>query len=140
MEIRKWMKSHVHGIKPLDSVLHARELMETHRVNQLVVLVDGKLAGIVTDRDLRDAFPSAFDEPAPRRRKPKVGHTDPRQVTVEMAMSANVVTIDPGSSMADAAKLMRRHRIGALPVVEAGRVVGIITRSDVLECFVASQG
>jgi acetoin utilization protein AcuB len=137
MEIRKWMKKEpLHSVKPLDSIQHARELMERQRVNQLPVLVDGRLLGIITDRDLRDAFPSVFDSPLFGRRKPAVTASDPRTVTVELVMTSNVTTVRPGDSMADAARLMRKQRIGALPVVEADHVVGMLTRSDVLDAFV----
>jgi acetoin utilization protein AcuB len=140
MNIRSWMKHTLHSVKPLDSIQHARELMQSHRINQLPVVVDGRLVGIITDRDLRDAFPSVFDSPLFERRKPKVAMTDPRTVTVEMVMTPNVTTVAPGDSMADAARLMRRERVGALPVVEGDRVVGIVTRSDVLDCFLDLEG
>jgi len=130
------MKHPVHSVKPLDSIQHARELMERHRVNQLPVVVDGRLVGIVTDRDLRDAFPSVFDAPDFTRRKPKVPTTDPRAVTVETVMTAAVTTAGPGDSMADAVRLMRSQRIGALPVVEGERLVGILTRSDILDACI----
>jgi acetoin utilization protein AcuB len=133
MEIRRWMKHPVHSVKPLDSIQHARDLMERHRVNQLPVMVDERLFGIITDRDLRDAFPSVFDTAEFAPRKPKVAMTNPKAVTVEMVMTANVTTAGPGDSMADAMRLMRRQRIGALPVVEGKRVVGILTRSDILD-------
>ena len=136
MEIRRWMKHPVHSVKPLDSIQHARELMERHRVNQLLVVVDNRLIGIITDRDLRDAFPSVFDAPDLTRRKANITTTDPRTVRVEMVMTPNVTTIGPGDSMADAARLMRKQRIGALPVIEAERAIGILTRSDILEGFV----
>jgi acetoin utilization protein AcuB len=130
------MKHPVHSVKPLDSIQHARELMDSHRVNQLPVVVDGRLVGIITDRDLREAFPSVFDSPLFGRRKPKVTTTDPRTVTVELVMTPNLATVGPGDSMADAVRLMRRQRIGALPVVERERVVGILTRSDILDGFI----
>jgi acetoin utilization protein AcuB len=135
MEVRAWMKHPVHAVKPRDSIEHARELMEKHRINQLPVLLDGQLVGIITDRDLRDAFPSVFDSPF-ERRKPKLATADPRTVTVEMVMTGNVTTVGPDTSLADAARLMRRQRIGALPVIDGERVVGLLTRSDVLDAFV----
>ena len=61
MNIAKWMGHPVHAVKPRDTIRRARELMAEHRVNQLPVVVDGRIVGIVTDRDLRDAFPSVFD-------------------------------------------------------------------------------
>lgn len=135
MQVRAWMKHPVHCAKPLDSIQHARELLGKYRVNQLPVTVDGRLVGIITDRDLRDAFPSVFDSALFAREKPKVTATDPRTVTVEMVMTPNVTTVAPDDSMSDAVRLMRKQKIGALPVVEGERIVGILTRSDVLDGF-----
>ncbi len=59
------MKHPVTTVRPQDSARHAREVMEKHRFNQLRVVVDGRLVGIVTDRDLRDVFPSVFESPEP---------------------------------------------------------------------------
>lgn len=136
MEVRRWMKWPVHSVKPLDSIQHARELMERSRVNQLPVIVGARLVGIITDRDLRDAFPSVFDSPLFERRKRRAVTTDPGAVVVETVMTPNVRTAAPSDSIADTVRLMRKERIGALPVVEGGRVVGILTRSDILDAFV----
>jgi len=130
------MSHPVHAVKPLDSIQHAREVLERHRVNQLPVMVDGRLVGIITDRDLREAFPSPFESSLFARRAPRVTAADPRQVTVEMVMTRDVTTVGLEESMADAARLMRTQRIGALPVVDGERVVGVLTRSNVLEAFV----
>jgi acetoin utilization protein AcuB len=132
VEISKWMKRSVITAKPRDTIRHARELMEQHRVNQLPVVRNGRLLGIITDRDVRDAFPSVFDQAAPGK-----STRVPDQVTVENVMTANVLTLGPQRSVADAARLMRRERIGAVPIVEGETLVGIFTRSDVLDAFVA---
>jgi acetoin utilization protein AcuB len=137
MEIQKWAKHPVHCVKPLDSIEHARQIMETHRINQLAVVAGGRLIGIITDRDLRAAFPSVFDSPAFSGRKHHISAADPKAVTVEMVMTTNVLTLTPHDSMVDAAQLMRRERIGAIPVVEGNRLVGILTRSDILDAFMA---
>ena len=137
MQIEKWMKRDVQCIKPLDSIQHARDVMEEHRINQLPVVVNGRLVGIVTDRNLRDAFPSVFDTPPlGKARKPPKG-TDPKQIRVEMVMTPNVLTLGPQDDIAEAARIMRRERIGAIPIVDGHRVVGIIARSDVLDAYVA---
>jgi acetoin utilization protein AcuB len=110
--------------------------MEKHRINQLPVVVDDRLVGIVTDRDLRDVFPSVFESPEPwghRERKPG---SDPATIPVEDVMTRNVLALAPGAFVADAARLMRRERIGAIPIVDGERLVGILTRSDVLDAFV----
>ena len=64
MIVANWMTKRVATVKPLDTILHAREILEDRRVNQLPVVVGEEVVGIITDRDLRDAFPSVFDEAA----------------------------------------------------------------------------
>ncbi|HEY8514097.1 MAG TPA: CBS domain-containing protein [Candidatus Binatia bacterium] len=143
MLIEEWMSRPVHTVKPLDTIAHAREQMFRHRVNQLPVVRDGHVIGIVTDRDLRDAFPSVFTEIEeaitrelePRRRRPRARDNDPGKVAVEMVMTHEPMTLSPQDTMEDAARLMRRERFGAVPIVENGRLVGIVTRSDVLDAF-----
>jgi acetoin utilization protein AcuB len=132
MEIARWMKHPVVTAKPLDTVRHAREVMEIRRINQLPVVRNGRLVGIVTDRDLRDASPSVFDVAARR-------HTEarPETIPVEAVMTPNVLTLAPTVPVMEAARLMRRERIGAVPVVDGGRLVGILTRSDLLDALAA---
>ncbi len=136
MEIRYWMSKRVHALKPRDSVAHARELLEQYRVNQLPVVVAGKLVGIITDRDIRDASPSVFQaDPGRGKRIPEA--TDPQQIEVETVMTSAVRTLAPQDSIAAAAKLMRLERLGSLPIVDGDQLVGIITRSDILDAFLS---
>ena len=136
MKIERWMKQPVVTVKPRDSIRHAREIAEQRRINQLPVVVDGRLVGIVTDRDLRDAFPSVFEEMNASGAGRK-GAADPATIPVEDAMTGNVLTLEPDARLEDAARLMRRERIGAIPIVVGDRLLGILTRSDVLEAFLA---
>jgi acetoin utilization protein AcuB len=137
VHIEKWMKREVQCVKPLDSIQHARDLMEEHRINQLPVVVNGRLVGIVTDRNLRDAFPSVFDAPPLGKSHKAPKGTDPKQITVEMVMTPNVLTLGPKDDIVEAARVMRRERVGAIPIVQGHHLVGIIARSDVLDAFVA---
>jgi acetoin utilization protein AcuB len=136
MKIERCMKRPVLTVKPADSARHARAVMETHRINQLPVMVDGRLVGIVTDRDLRDAFPSVLDTVRSRRHGRAA---DPDAIAVEDVMTAKVLTLTPDASVAEGARLMRRERIGALPIIDAGRLVGIFTRSEVLDAFAVAS-
>jgi len=141
MQIQQWMKHPVHCVKPLDTIAHAREIMEMHRINQLPVITGGRLVGIITDRDVRAAYPSVFDAPPLTAKKPRpVQTSSPESVTVEMVMTPNVLTLCPHDSVPEAARLMRRERVGAVPIIENGRLVGILARSDVLDAFVALAG
>ena len=131
----RWMTAQLHTVKPLDSLSHARALLEEHRINQLPVVKDGMLVGIVTDRDLRDAFNAVTTsahlagtvEPVPQT---------PDKIPVEAVMTRNVMTLVPNSTVITAAELMRRERIGSVPIVDGQTLAGIVTRSDILEAFV----
>lgn len=135
MRVRNWMKHPVHTIKPRDTAQHARSVLEKYRINQLPVVVDGKLVGIVTDRDLRDAFPSVFEVAATNRSEPHAW-PEPEKISVESVMTRDAAVIAPTDHIIDAARRMREQRFGALPVVENGALVGILTRSDLLDALV----
>lgn len=134
MLVDQWMTRRPRVVKPNDSLRHARTILEELRVNQLPVVVNGRVIGIVTDRDIRDAFPSVLDH---RRRHPSASNPSPEEVTVETVMTRKVLTLAPDDTVAEAARVMRKGRIGALPVVAGGRLVGLITRSDLLDVLVA---
>jgi acetoin utilization protein AcuB len=136
MIVANWMTKRVATVKPLDSILHAREILEDKRVNQLPVVVGEDVVGIITDRDLRDAFPSVFDEAAGTRRTGSAAKGDPAKVTVEMVMTATPFTIESKTPLVEAAERMRRERVGALPIVDNGKLAGILTRSDMLRALI----
>lgn len=128
------MNSPVQTVKPRDSVAHARMLLERRRINQLPVVRDGVLIGIVTDRDLRNASPSAMEQAAVDLGQIPAA-LDPEKVAVETVMTEKVFSLGPEDTVEDAVRIMRRERFGAIPIVDHQRVVGILTRSDVLDAF-----
>jgi len=134
MLVEDWMKVPSHTVKPYDSVAHARAILEQYRINQLPVVVNKRLSGIVTDRDLRDA-PQAVQVSAAATGVEEAEASEAGEITVETVMSDGVVTLGPKKTLREAVRLMRRHRVGALPIVEKGRLVGILTRSDILDAF-----
>jgi acetoin utilization protein AcuB len=138
MRVDDCMTKRVVSVKPRDSAVHARAIMEEHRINQLPVLEGTKLVGIVTDRDLRDAFPSLAETLVTPTRTPKGG--EPDKIPVEDLMARDLLTVTPETSLAMAARELRRQRIGALPVLQGGRLVGILTRSDLLDALVRLLG
>lgn len=135
--IEDWMSRRVVSVKPLDSLKHARELLEQHRINQLPVVAGAELVGILTDRDVRDAFPSVFDYAVTGESHRPKRAADPAKIAVESVMTANLATIGPRESIFAGARLMGERRIGALPVVADGRLVGVLTRSDLLRALLA---
>ena len=134
MTVANWMTKSVLTIKPHDTLKQARELMTKHRVNQLLVIVDDKVVGIVTDRDIRDAYPSSL-----RLMRGKDVDDFADSYTVEEVMTYNVITMSPDAPLREAAQRLRKQRFGAVPIVEHGKLVGIITRSDLLDAALAGE-
>jgi acetoin utilization protein AcuB len=109
----------------------AAQLMRSRKLRHLpVVDHGGRLVGIVTDRDLRQVI---FD-PGVQARLGEAADAL-RTLKVREIMTWGVVTVRPESAIRDAAWLMREQRVGALPVVDHGRLVGILTERDVLRAF-----
>jgi acetoin utilization protein AcuB len=134
IRVADWMTPSVLAVESFDSIAVARRLMAKHRVNQLPVLDNDRLVGIVTDRDVRDAYPTSL---IIHRAKAIDRFAD--KITVEEVMTHDVFVVRPETALATAVGLLRRHRIGALPVIRDQKLVGIITRSDILD-FVLSGG
>jgi acetoin utilization protein AcuB len=126
--VKEWMTQPVTVIGADAPVRQAVELMKTRRIRHLpVVAKDGRLVGIVTDRDLRQMIldPVIQDRLAD-------GAETLEALTVGEIMTWAVITVRPESGIRQAARLMREQKVGALPVVEAGRVVGMLTERDLL--------
>ena len=137
MQVRELMSRQVVTIGTGDSCLEAVTRMQGARVRHLpVVSREGLLVGIVTDRDLRHHLftPRLFEA---------LGST-PVEVLLDGThvaeiMSTDVITVRPEESLTEAAWTMRKHRVGSLPVMDHGRVVGIITEADVLRHIVRAD-
>jgi CBS domain-containing protein len=114
----------------------AAEMMQTRRIRHLPVVDSERgLVGIVTDRDLRHVF---FD-PVIQARAGQFADVL-KTVTVSDVMTRAVVTARPEMPLREAARLMHERKIGALPVVAHGRVVGILSETDVLKAFSQALG
>ena len=134
IRVADWMTENVLAVETFDSIAIARQLMAKHRVNQLPVLDNDNLVGIVTDRDIRDAYPTSM-----MIDRTKAIDSFAEKVTVEEVMTHDIFIVRPETPLATAVALLRRHRIGSLPVVKNKSLVGIITRSDILD-FVLDGG
>jgi acetoin utilization protein AcuB len=131
MRVKNWMTPAPATIYSDALVRGAADMMKTRRLRHLpVVDHGGRLVGIVTDRDLRQV---AFG-PALRRRLPDLAETL-KTLTVQEIMTRGVVTVRPSTEIREAARLMHARKIGALPVVDGDRVVGILTESDILRAL-----
>jgi CBS domain-containing protein len=122
--IADYMSTPVYVVKPSDSLARARRLMLRYRVGRLVVVDDaGRPVGIITMNDFVKIIASRPSKPL-------------SSIPVSDAMTSNPVTITADKPLREAARLMLKHGISGLPVVDDdGRLVGIITESDVVRAF-----
>jgi acetoin utilization protein AcuB len=134
MRVRELMTVAPITVDPTTSVVDARHLMATRRIRHLLVMDGTRLVGIVTDRDLRLNLAS----PATSLSVWELNYLLAR-LTAQEVMSRAVITIGPDREAAEAARTMVEHKIGALPVVDGGQLVGIVTETDFLRAFAASE-
>jgi acetoin utilization protein AcuB len=134
MLVRDWMTA-----SPLTApfemgVFQARQLMQERRVRHLPVIHDGKLVGMVTDRDIRLNLPSPATSLSVWEVNYLLAH-----LTVGEIMTKVVITVGAQRDVVAAARLMLDHKIGALAVTDEGSFVGIITETDLLRAFLHTQ-
>lgn len=107
-------------------------LMQEHNIRRLPVLEDRELVGILTLGDVRGALPSEVTT----LNRGELGYLM-QQVSVERVMRHPVITVQPETKLANAARLMVKHRISGLPVVDTdGTVLGLVTESDIFRILI----
>ena len=117
------------------TVPDAIEMMQTHGITKLPVLRDGKLCGVVSQSDINRALPSdatslSFGEVAYLLSKLKI----------YKIMKKNPPTLSADAMLEEAAIVMRDSKVEILPVMDEGKVIGVITESDVLDAFIDING
>jgi acetoin utilization protein AcuB len=126
--VRDFMSVALVTVTPIESLGGALDLMRSRRVRHLCVLEHGRLAGIVTDRDLHAALPSPHTGADAFAYRRALDH-----VKVLRVMVRDPITVTPDTPAIQAVALLRDRRIGCLPVMDGLRLAGIVTRSDCLE-------
>ncbi len=136
MFVSKRMTPNPVTIPPTMTVSEATNLMKSSKFRRVPVVDNGKLVGIVTDRDLRAVAPS----PATTLSVFEINHLLAKMLVKEI-MKSPVITIDVDATIEEAALLMYTHKIGGLVAVDAaGAVAGIITETDIFKCLVDVMG
>jgi CBS domain-containing protein len=120
-KVSHWMTANPITATSTEKLSEVDARMRAGNFRSMPVVDEGHVVGVITDRDLRTH--TGYHE-----------HTD-----VKTAMSEPVLTVTPETPVREAARLLRERKIGALPVVEDGRLVGVISTSDILEAFVEEQ-
>jgi acetoin utilization protein AcuB len=135
MYIRNYMTSNPYTVSPDATIADAMELMRTKKIGRVPVVKNGKLVGIITKGKLLEVSPS----PATTLSIFEINYLLSK-TKVESIMTKDVVTVAPGDLLEEAAVKMREFDISGLPVVEGGKLVGIITETDVFDAFIEIMG
>ena len=135
MLVEDIMRTAVVTITPKTSLPAAVRLMRQRGIRHLPVVDDDVLVGIVSDRDLKQAMAS----PATSLETHELNYLL-EALTVDEIMTRAVITVGRTFPIEEAARLMVKEKVSALPVTETGRLVGIVTETDVLEMFVKAMG
>jgi acetoin utilization protein AcuB len=128
MLVREMMRSPVITIQAEARLQEASQLFHSRGFRHLPVLDGERLVGVLTDRDLRWATSSLCPEPRTL------------EDTVRTAMNRQPITVDPLDPVEDAARIMREHKIGCLPVMDGPELVGILTGMDILDTLILLTG
>lgn len=122
IRVREYMSSPVIIVSPSDTIARVRNLMLRYGISRLPVVENGVLVGIITAYDVAKAVDEAGSKPLDT-------------IPVELYMSSNPITVDADDPLEEAVRLMVKHGIGGLPVLQDGRLVGIITKSDIVRAY-----
>lgn len=125
MLIRDVMTTNVVTVPSNTSLADARRIMDAHRIRRIPVVDKGKLVGIINKTALDRSGPSQLTTFSVHELSYLLS-----KVTIREVMSKELVTISPNSTVEEGVSLAQAHRIGALLVVEEGRLVGIATTND----------
>jgi len=115
----------IYSVQPTDFVLHAIELMATRHVGALLVMAQGSLLGIISERDYA--------------RKVILKHRSSSDTRVEEIMTTAPVTVTPQHTVRQCMELMTEGRFRHLPVMESGRVVGMLSIGDLVKAVIEEQ-
>ena len=116
MKVRDLMTSDPSTVAPDDVIARAATLMREEDCGSIPVVKDAKLVGIVTDRDITVRGVAAGK--------------DPKTTKVAEVMSADPITVEPDTDAAEASRVMAQHQVRRLPVVEDGRLLGIVVTAQ----------
>ena len=121
------MQRDPHAVLPDDRIVHARRVMIDENVARLPVVDQGKLFGIISDIEIAFAFAKLKKSFSIGRQKHRLD-----EILVKNVMKSPVLWTTRTVSIIDAAKIMMKHHIGSLPVIDNDELVGIVTRTDLL--------
>ena len=134
MFVRTFMTKPAISLDPEMGCREALQLFQVQRIRRAPVVAGTRLIGIISERDLLRVLPASVLE-----LDSAAGYLA-AQRHVRSAMTADPLTVEPDTHLEDAARIMTRRRIGGLPVVEHGLVIGMLTESDLFRALIQIIG
>jgi acetoin utilization protein AcuB len=135
MFVGERMSHRVISVPPEMPVLEALAMFKKNQIRQAPVMKDGKMLGIVSENDLLNASPSSVTTLSVWEINYLMS-----KVTVKQVMTKKVITIEVGTPIEDAARIMVDAKIGGMPVTRSGKVIGMITETDLFKVFMEMMG
>jgi len=135
MFVKNKMTTNPYTISPDQTIPDAHELMTKHNIRRLPVVKDGKLVGVVSNIDISRSSPSKATSLSINELTYILSKTK-----ISKVMTKNPITISPNALLEEAAIMMRDNGVSFPPVVENGKLVGIITESDIFDSFIELMG
>jgi acetoin utilization protein AcuB len=136
MLVENWMNPKVITVDVNDTMLDATKILKEHQIRHLPVLKNGKLVGIITDRDLKRASPSDATSLEAHELLYIIAN-----IKVSEIMTKNPITVPYNYTVEEAAEILMKHRISGMPVVDKdGKVVGAITQTDIFRVLLSLTG
>ncbi|HET7143187.1 MAG TPA: CBS and ACT domain-containing protein [Anaerolineales bacterium] len=135
MFVGERMSHPVISVSPETPIHDALVMFKKEHIRRAPVIKDGKLVGIVTESDLHNASPSSVTSLSVWEINYLIS-----KVTVKQVMTKKVKTIDENTPIEEAARIMADSKIGGIPVTRSGKVVGIITETDLFKIFLELMG
>ena len=127
-KLKEIMKEKLHTISPDERVIHARRMMIDENVARLPVIDQGKLVGIISDTEITFALASLKRSISLGRQKHALD-----ELMVKDVMKTPVIWTESGMTVSKAAKVMTKNNVGALPLIDNNKIIGIITRTDLIK-------
>lgn len=138
MFVRMWMTDDAVTAHPDTPIMEARDTMKQHMIRRLPIVEDGRLVGLASQGDIQEAGPSGATSLSIWELNYLLA-----RITIGEVMTPveDIVAVSPDDTIEKAAMLMRKHRIGGLPVVEdEDQLVGVITESDIFDVLIEALG
>jgi len=126
-QIKEIMKKELHTVSPDDRVIHARRIMIDEDIARLPVVDQGMLVGMISDNEIIFALANVKKSFPLGRQKHRLD-----ELLVKDVMKTPALWTEPNTNVTDAASIMLKKNVGALPLIENGKVVGIVSRTDLL--------